>query len=433
MSTPSFRRSTPQVFSFGECRFIAGLVWQSLSKPAAFTEEATAIAKELRFDLMLIMRAQGGVAQAGFSSAAEGGEKGAASIAAVIASRLLRERAHLSHVTSSCIGVFELPDQRWFYLAIRDSAILPQGDFIGTKSEALEQLERDYGLGEWDAIFGDASFGEWGLDHFQVRTLADVLPRKKSGSLDIKRSAVLRTIDFDGPRNVYVRAGAIVSLALALAAGGYGYYKWDSARKAETAALEAARRAAEAAAAAAPAAQPKASPVAAPVHPWIAKPAPAAFASACVSEFKYISLGSWSLGELICTPSSVSYQWSADASASPADVLDMLPGAGLDFVAGKAAHSAPLALEPGGDDQLGEMRQQMVSLATFLRTAGFIFQFGAAQAPAHAIWREQGFTISLGMLGPGPIAAAIGRPGVRLDKILYQNGEWQVEGTIYAK
>jgi hypothetical protein len=430
VNAPAFRRSTPQVFSYGDCRYIAGLVWQSLSKPAAFAEEAAGIAKELRFDLMLIMRAQGGVAQAGFSSTAEGGVKGAASIAAVIASGLLQGRAHVSQVTSSCIGVFELPDQRWLYLAIRDSAILPQGDFIGSKSEVLEQLERDYGLGEWDAVFGDAAFEKWGLDHFQVRTLDDMLPRKKSGAVDIKKTTVLRQIDFDKPRNTAVRNALIASLVVVTAAGGYGYQKWDKTRKAEAAAREEARRAAEAAASSH---LPAGTHLAAPIHPWVAKPTPQAFAKACTDEFKYISMGPWTLAQFVCTPSSVSYQWTAENWASPSELLDALPKATVELAGGKAAFSAPLVSEKGGDDALGDMRTEMLGVAMFFRTAGFDFRLGASPPAAQGAWLEQAFAVSLGALGPASIAAEIAKPGVRLDKILYENGEWKMEGTIYAK
>lgn len=426
MNNSAFRRSTPQVFGIGSQRFIAGLLWQSLSRPTALAEEAADIAKELRFDLMVTLHAQGGVAQAGFADSSEGGVTGAASIAAVIASRFLQERVHSAQMTASCIGAFELPDHRWLYIAIRDSVILPQGDFIGTRAEVLEQLEKDFEMGEWDVVFGDASFKNWGIDHFQVRALDEMLPRKKSGAIDIKKPFILKQINFEGSRGVYRRFGAIAALALALAGSSYGYYKWDQARKAEAAAAEAARRAAEEAALAGGQGTPKS------INPWVPKPAPQAFAQACIREFKYISLGAWQLGQFVCTPSSVSYQWIGDTWANPASVLSAVPAANVDLVGGKANYSAPLALEGGGDDTLGELHSQLVGMATFFRTAGFEFRFGASGGQPQRAWQQQAFTVLLGTLNPVPVVAAIDSPGIRIEKIAYQNGEWQMEGTIYA-
>jgi len=48
-------------------------------------------------------------------------------------------------------------------------------------------------------------------------------------------------------------------------------------------------------------------------------------------------------------------------------------------------------------------------------------------------WRSYVFKLSAAGMEPLEIAGILNRPGVRVDKVVYQGSEWTMEGTIYAK
>jgi hypothetical protein len=50
-----------------------------------------------------------------------------------------------------------------------------------------------------------------------------------------------------------------------------------------------------------------------------------------------------------------------------------------------------------------------------------------------APWKTYSLTFGTAGIAPGEVAAVLERPGVRIDKIAYRNGDWSIEGVMYAK
>ena len=58
----------------------------------------------------------------------------------------------------------------------------------------------------------------------------------------------------------------------------------------------------------------------------------------------------------------------------------------------------------------------------------------AAGAPVQKIdWKTYTLSADLGVLTPLMASTLLGQPGVRLDRISWNSGNWLIEGVVYAK
>lgn len=57
----------------------------------------------------------------------------------------------------------------------------------------------------------------------------------------------------------------------------------------------------------------------------------------------------------------------------------------------------------------------------------------AAALPASPTWRAYRLNANLGGIAPPEFVRAIDVPGLRVERIAYQNNQWTLEGVLYAK
>src|SRR6476469_4695698 len=118
------------ITEIGKHRFICGLFWQSLSRPRELMKEATALAKKIDSDLM-VLRKDYATAQAGFAQSKDGARRKVYSLAAAVSKTLALKGAFYDgekQRVHNWLGAFKLPDGKWAYFAVRDANFLPNGD-----------------------------------------------------------------------------------------------------------------------------------------------------------------------------------------------------------------------------------------------------------------------------------------------------------------
>lgn len=426
------------ITQIGKHKFVCGLFWQSLSRPRELKREAEELARKIDFDLM-VLRTDQTSAQAGFAHTAEGARRTMYSLAAAVSKTVSREGAYYDgqqQRVHNWLGAFKLPDGMWAYFAVRDANFLPNGDFAGTKEEVLDRLHGDYGLGGWNVVIGDAELEEQGFHNFNARHIEDLLPRTKSGQIVANKAWALRPLK----TTLSWKHTAAAAIALALLAVGTGVY-WQYRKKQEQEeldrAIEAARRNMQPAPAAA-----------GPRHPWSDKPLPVLTARACADQFVHLSAGGWALEEYVCTHERASYTWTRQNSTVDY-LLSQVPGATIDLSGDKATYSERLALGAGQDETLLEQRQLVEPLLSKMQLMGIALKLvkvapPVAQtapsipgmppaAPPVPEWKTFSFVLSTDGVPPSDVAAALARPGVRIDKLTYRGGAWSIEGVMYAK
>jgi hypothetical protein len=140
----------PGVLRLGHEAFAAGLFWQPAPTAATAAREARIVASqaELGADLFCVRRR--GVPQFGLAQVSQGHRPGMRALAAAVAD---------CRPEASWVGVFPVPD-RWLYLAVRNGAIMPDGDLLFDREEAArDHLGQDLEPGEWKAVFAPSSWG----------------------------------------------------------------------------------------------------------------------------------------------------------------------------------------------------------------------------------------------------------------------------------
>lgn len=428
------------ITQIGKHRFICGLFWQSLSRPRELVKEAGELAKKIDSDLM-VLRKDHATAQAGFAQTRDGARRMMFSLGAVVSKTLALEGVNYDgqkQTAHNWLGAFKLPDGKWAYFAVRDASFLPNGDFAGTKEEVLDRLHGDYGLGGWNVVIGDAELEDYGFHNFNVKRIEDMIPHKKDGQIRVHAWWGLRPVKSTMSWKVIGIAGAV---ALMLAGGGYAYWKRYQLQQEElqrALAIEAARQKmlGNAARSALP-------------HPWPATPLPAASAQACVEHLRYRTAGGWFLDEFICTANNVNYAWVRHESTVNL-LLDQVPGAQVDLTGNKATLVVPLKLVSGSDEVLLERKAVLEPLISRLQMLNIapriaLVAHSAPPPPPTALpgttqpeapkpdWQQFSYAFNAGSIPPGDIASILSQPGIRLNKLSYRNGEWTIEGMIYAK
>lgn len=225
-----------QVIQIGRQRFVGGLFWQSLSRRNELRAEAVELAKKLKFDLM-VLRIDRGVAAAGYANTRDGFAPGHLSLGAMVSRAIALEGAFYNgrrQPAPNWLGAFALPDGRWAYFAVRDHAFMPNGDWVGSREEALERLHTDYAWGGWNVVIGEPELERQGFQNFQPKRLDDLLPRR-GGRPRTERWWALRPVE----RRLSPRAALIAATAACVVLGGAFAY-WHHRAKVEAEEREAA-------------------------------------------------------------------------------------------------------------------------------------------------------------------------------------------------
>ncbi|WP_175952019.1 type 4b pilus protein PilO2 [Burkholderia sp. BCC0405] len=426
-----------QVIQIGRQRFVGGLFWQSLSRRNELRAEAVELAKKLKFDLMVLRIDRGGAA-AGYANTRDGFAPGHLSLGAMVSRAIALEGAFYNgrrQPAPNWLGAFALPDGRWAYFAVRDHAFMPNGDWVGTREEALERLHTDYAWGGWNVVIGELELEKQGFQNFQPKRLDDLLPRR-GGRPRTERGWALRPIE----RRLSPRA-ALAAAALVCVAGGGAFAYWHHRAKVEDEQREAALERVRAELAAR---QAKRGPV---VPPWAALPDAVGFARACATRFGRLAPGGWRLDRYECTPDAAHYTWARNGS-NVRYLLAAEPDAIVDTDGERATLEVPLAAPTAGDTPLVDdsvVRTQLLSRLQWLdavakldpllpdQAARAPLANLAQQAAAAVGWRAYRLNASLGGVAPPEFVRAIDVPGLRVQRLAYQNNQWTLEGVLYAK
>ncbi|KVN39682.1 pilO family protein [Burkholderia pyrrocinia] len=426
-----------QVIQIGRQRFVGGLFWQSLSRRNELRAEAVELAKKLKFDLM-VLRIDRGVAAAGYANTRDGFAPGHLSLGAMVSRAIALEGAFYNgrrQPAPNWLGAFALPDGRWAYFAVRDHAFMPNGDWIGSREEALEKLHTDYAWGGWNVVIGEPELEKQGFQNFQPKRLDELLPRR-GGRPRTERWWALRPVE----RRLSPRA-ALIAATVVCVAGGAGLAYWHHRAKVEAQEREAALERVRAELAAR---QAKGGPIA---HPWATLPDAVGFARACAARFGRLAPGGWQLDRYECTPGTAHYGWARNGS-NVRYLLAVEPGAIVDTDGERAALDVPLVAPAAGDTPLVDdsaVRTQLLSRLQWLDAAAKLDELLpgqasqaqlanlAQQAAAATAWRTYRLTANLGGVAPPEFVRAIDVPGLRVQRIAYQNNQWTLEGVLYAK
>ncbi|CAJ7738276.1 type 4b pilus protein PilO2 [Burkholderia pseudomallei] len=429
-----------QVIQIGRQRFVGGLFWQSLSRRNELRAEAVELAKKLKFDLM-VLRIDRGVAAAGYANTRDGFAPGHLSLGAMVSRAIALEGAFYNgrrQPAPNWLGAFALPDGRWAYFAVRDHAFMPNGDWVGSREEALERLHTDYAWGGWNVVIGEPELERQGFQNFQPKRLDDLLPRR-GGRPRTERWWVLRPVE----RRLSPRAALIAATAACVVLGGAFAY-WHHRAKVEAEEREAALERVRAELAAR---QARSGPVA---PPWAALPDALAFARACAMRFGRLAPGGWRLERYECTPGTAHYAWARNGS-NVRYLLVVEPGATLDTDGERATLDVPLTAPTANDTPLADdsvVRTQLLARLQWLDAAAKLERLlpeqgpraplanlaqQAAALPASPTWRAYRLNANLGGIAPPEFVRAIDVPGLRVERIAYQNNQWTLEGVLYAK
>ncbi|TCW83876.1 pilO family protein [Burkholderia sp. SRS-46] len=426
-----------QVIQIGRQRFVGGLFWQSLSRRNELRAEAVELAKKLKFDLM-VLRIDRGVAAAGYANTRDGFAPGHLSLGAMVSRAIALEGAFYNgrrQPAPNWLGAFALPDGRWAYFAVRDHAFMPNGDWVGSREEALEKLHTDYAWGGWNVVIGEPELEKQGFQNFQPKRLDDLLPRR-GGRPRTERWWGLRPVE----RRLSPRA-ALIAATVVCVAGGAALAYWHHRAKVEAEEREAALERVRAELAAR---QAKGGPIA---HPWATQPDAVGFARACTTRFGRLAPGGWRLERYECTPDTAHYAWARNGS-NVRYLLAAEPGAIVDTDGERASLDVPLTAPAAGDTPLVDdsaVRTQLLSRLQWLDAAAKLDSMLpdqgarapltnlAQQAATATAWRTYRLSANLGGVAPPEFVRAIDVPGLRVQRIVYQNNQWTLEGVLYAK
>ncbi|MEB0134426.1 type 4b pilus protein PilO2 [Actimicrobium sp. CCC2.4] len=423
----------------GKTRFVCGLFWQSLSRPRDFWKEACQLAFKIDADLVVLRKDQA-MAQAGYANMKEGARRGQQSLAAVISKTIAIEGAHYDghqQPVHNWLCAFKLPDELWAYCAVRDANFLPNGDFAGSREDVLDRLQGDYALGGWNVVIGEPELEQYGFHNFNAKTLDTLLPKRKNGQLHIRKWSSLRPVKTAIPPGIAIAAGAAGVLLVA----GTSLYFFQQHQKKEQE-KELAMAAARARLSAAGARQSS-------ERPWLAKPLALDFAKACQARLDPLTAGGWQLDQFQCQVNKADYVWTSNG-ANVRYLLEKIPSAVLAISGTQATSTGPIELKANGKDVLlaadivlRNLLERSQALGIVLKMAAIVPPTmapppvaGIPGAPAPAPkpeWKTYTLSADLGVLTPLMASPLLGQPGVRLDRISWNAGNWLIEGVVYAK
>lgn len=427
-----------KIIAINKQRFVAGLYWQTLTRPRDYLREAREIGKREKMDVVAIRR--GRVLQAGFATRNTAGS-GAYSFVATLAGAL----------GDDWIAVFDIGDGRYAIAAAKNGAIIPGCDDIGPRAQIEESLRTNFNLHQFTQVICPAEFDFGG----EERDLGQLLQSHK-----LRKEYKLQPLS--GARTL-LSALLVVALVLLMVGGGtigFLMYRKHQQQQAAAAAAAAAateqRRLEELKAASGQ----DVTPVAL-THPWASQPVVREMRSACVDAMRAfpLSIGGWLVDSALCHSGMVqaTYRRMPTATVNGFTTHAQAQGyriAMIDEAGETGTLSVSLgALRAGGDDALLDMGQIGNAVRSLLQSRSSQFTLSvkdvtpaappvlpgqeAPPAPPAPDWQTQSLTIT-GRQTPGDMLTGLeDLPGLRLLSVSVKRSqselEWSLTGEINGK
>ena len=276
-------------------------------------------------------------------------------------------------------------------------------------------------------MLGEEELRSFGFHNFQPRDIRSFIPQRSDGSLRIHKWWGLRQI---GGRPSWLPMAAAAAGVILIGAGSMQAWKIYQEKKAqreqeEAMALVRERIMREASAAA---------------RPWTKRTTPLVLVRACQHQFTHPTAGGWQLESYTCSQEQQIYAWKRGAS-TVAMLREQLPQVQVEPSGDRANYVHALDLKAGKSEDLQETDKALEPVVSRMQMMGVPIKVAPAPLPQvqsgdkqwQPNWRSYLFKLNASGVEPLEIAAILDRPGVRVDKVVYQGSEWTMEGTIYAK
>lgn len=421
--------STTTLLKIGKHTYASGLFWQMFPSSNELRQESGKIADQMGFKFWISRKNQG-VVQAGFADLQKLPPK-VRSVAFEMAERVAQSGVDINGTRSipqNWIGIFSVPlvEGSWFYLSVRNGAIMGDSDMVGGFDAIVEKIHTDGGM-SWDVVITDEPsarhFSQFfsGIAHSVFDSYAVL--QKPSGRNFLSPIKV----------NALAKIGRLALIGLLVVGGikGYQFYKEKQAEKE----AEIARLAAEAEMLA------NAAKV---VPPWHLRPTPSAAIAACANAFTSISPGGWQMTSYVCDVDSGSASFSFSPDGMPLwSVMDAAPS--VRIANNQAQLQTKIVIQSNEMQQKDALLKPMDAMKAFNDmlwrlglTPSISEQPQAAQlpgdkAPPPPPWRIYQFSVNTAMLLPESVMSAIAMPGIRIGKVVYEQDSWRLEGNLYVE
>lgn len=411
--------------------FVAGLFWQTLTRPQNPKDEIRKLAADLDFNLYIIREST--VPQVGLLSTADGGEARQMSCAAIVSKTI-----EIEHGYTSALCAIQLPDGQFLFVAIRDGTIMPEGDLIDSEQAVEKRFTEYQSIGEWPIRVVPE---HWGVADSTERSFESFLPKNDKGIQYHKWWSVL---DVAGDKRKFIKSVALLAIIGTSIGMGYMLYQ-KKQQQATQSAME--MQAAE------DKRQKTASYANIKVeHPWVSVAHPADVMAACEMSFKnrYIFAAGWLFESFTCNNQQATYAWIRDKTtfaSLKALIPDVVVG---DDLGGKAALTVPFALSMPSEEALPNPGEGKSAFIELMQRLGGSFTLsetpvsvplppgaGPEVAPPSPDYRAYHWTIEASPLRPTSVAAYLEIPSLRIVKAAstFKSGaiNWSYEGDVYEK
>lgn len=421
----------PHLFEIEGAQFVVGLFWQPLSSASASErkKEIKTLAKELGFDLAVLR--QGDTQSVGFTDSKQLGKskKGIYSAAAIVSKSL-----EMEFEAKDFIFITKLPDGQWFYVAQRQSSILPDGDVLFASEDAARaQCMEHMSLGEWGLVVAPEL---WGIQGAVERNFGELLPKDKKGKLKRHAWWALAPVGGGLGAQLSVHSGKIiigVASISAVVVGSMLYNNWQAKKAAEEAMLAAMLD--------------ESGQLIPPERPWKNAPLAQDFFSSCRNAVSSQNLfpGNWALSEVNCVAGSLSIAWHPKQGGWIKHLRQIVPGATISMDGTSASLQASLpAMPAGGDEAVLSSNERLAQMYSAAQVYGVVFSAEGREMPEPLPgekrlppdWKEINWRTD-GVDFPQAVIAALDGPGFRITSMTakFTNGKfvWTMEGIQYVQ
>lgn len=406
--------------------FVAGLFWQTLTRPQKMKEEVRSLALDLDFDFYIVREAT--VPQVGFLTSSDGAAIGMMSCAAVVS-----KATDMQGGLGSVLVASKIPDGRYLLVAIRDGAILPECDFIADEDQVEQFYTEQLSIGDWHNRIAPS---HWGVDGSRELDFSDLLPTKGK---KVQYHKWWEILPVGGDKKKFaIKLGLFAFL---IVSGVFSYMKYEQAianqQSEQQQAIEKAEKAKQLEAL---------NNIQIP-RPWLSMPSPYEFMQVCESSFKgkYIFAAGWNLTDFSCSPDGATYNWKRGGTTLAA-LKQVVPEITSDDIGEIAAMTLPYVLNQPVDEMLlANARDVFIEK---LQRVGLKFSMahvpvvvptppdaGPEFIPPVANFKNFHWQIGESALRPITIGGLLDIPGLHITKVFLNAKEgvmnWSYEGEIY--